>query len=141
MAPRQTAFRQGLWAIARRALQVPLSPSHRREVAALCVRCSGALHLHDGRRIQADLGAQHPAGCAAPLFDHVPHDEAAHRRPVKSAQVPASTSFGRAGSFQAIRSPTKITPVTSVLSGSPNMPRLATKSPTAVPAARTMTTV
>jgi hypothetical protein len=108
--------------------------------------------IEAGWRVQADLGAQHPAGRGAPLVHHVPPDEGRHHRPIKSCrekrqsvaeadQVPASTSFGRAGSFHAIRTLTKITPVTRVLSGSPNIPRLATKSPTAVPAALTVATV
>jgi hypothetical protein len=124
-------------------------------------RSTSALHLsrtasassgiEAGWRVQADLERSIPPveqrrdsiSFRTMKGDHRPMKSCREKRPsaAEADQVPASTSFGRAGSFHAIRSPTKITPVTSVLSESPNMPRLATKSPTAVPAALTMATV
>src|SRR3954447_26325909 len=39
-------------------------------------RSLDALALHDGRRGAVAMGAQHPAGRGAPLFHHLPDDEA-----------------------------------------------------------------
>src|SRR5882757_2617437 len=75
MAPRQTAFRQDLRVVAGGFLQVSVSPSRRRQMAAFHVHRRTAFTLHDARRIQANLAAQHPRGGAAPILDHLPDHE------------------------------------------------------------------
>src|ERR1700693_4477073 len=57
-------------------------------MGALYPECRTTLALHDERRIQADLGAQHSRGRAAPILDHLPdHDSRKRETPSGHPEV------------------------------------------------------
>ena len=66
------SLRQGIRAVARLRLQIPVPAGGRREMATLHARCRAALALHDVGRLPRSLGAQHPRRGSAQIFHHVP---------------------------------------------------------------------
>src|SRR5437899_806086 len=72
LAQRPAAVRRRGGDFAAQRMQVPATPQTRREMAALFVHRRAALDLSDARAEPLGVGAQHPAGRDAALFDYVP---------------------------------------------------------------------